>query len=60
MRLWVRSKSRVLNCSSSWRTWKVTAGWVICSASAALVKLKMLGYRVKDPVIVDPTCNYLW
>ncbi len=39
MRLWVRSNRRVLKYSSSWRTWKVTAGWVMCRVSAALVKL---------------------
>lgn len=32
-----RSKRRVSKCSSSCRTWKVTAGCVMKSASAALV-----------------------
>ena len=38
--LCVRSNSRVLKYSSSWRIWKVTAGCVMCNVSAALVKLK--------------------
>ena len=37
MRPCARSNSRVLNCSSSWRIWNVTAGCVMKSASAALV-----------------------
>ena len=35
---WLRSKSRVLKCSSSCFTWNVTAGWVMKSCSAAFVK----------------------
>src|SRR3954469_18769373 len=37
MRPCARSKSRVFRCSSSCFTWKVTAGWVMNSVSAAFV-----------------------
>ena len=37
MRPWTRSNSLVLNWSSSWRIWNVTAGCVMQSDSPALV-----------------------